>query len=102
MPELVECRNCSHQVSKEAKNCPNCEEIYPSWTEEEYQKTWYDKLKERFNEYKRSILSVNWNSVWNTKFSLDIFKLLLILLLFVVFQCLILSVGFIVITKSNK
>ena len=34
---LVECRRCSRQVSTEAENCPNCEERYPSLSEEEMQ-----------------------------------------------------------------
>ena len=38
MPELVECRNCSRQVSKEAEKCPNCREIYPSLSAVETQK----------------------------------------------------------------
>ena len=26
---LCECRNCSNQVSREAEECPNCEEMEP-------------------------------------------------------------------------
>jgi len=45
---LGKCRTCGRQVSRRASECPDCREPRPSMTEEEFQKTWYDKLKGRF------------------------------------------------------
>ena len=35
---LGNCRACGHQVSKEVEDCPNCNEPYPSLSEEEVQR----------------------------------------------------------------
>ncbi|HIA67605.1 TPA: hypothetical protein EYN98_16415 [Candidatus Poribacteria bacterium] len=36
---LGNCRACGRQVSRRAKECPECREPQPTWTEEEYEKT---------------------------------------------------------------
>jgi len=38
MKNLVNCRSCGHKVSREARECPECYEVYPSLSEKEVQR----------------------------------------------------------------
>ena len=41
---LGTCRTCGHQVSREAEDCPNCNEPYPSLSEEEVQRYYFNSI----------------------------------------------------------
>ena len=43
---LGKCRTCGHRVSRRARKCPECQEPRPTLTEQEFQKTLYDKLQD--------------------------------------------------------